>query len=287
MKDLVIIGAGPAGISAALYTARGNIATQIVAAGDGALARAEKIANYYGAADNPSGAELLARGHAQVEALGVPIERDEIVDIQWNGEHFTVAGKRQSYEARAVLLATGASRPAPRIANLQALEGKGVSYCAVCDGFFYRNKTVAVIGAGAYCLHEASVLAKLAQTCYVLTDGQTPELEFPESFRVITTPIRQLDGTDRLSGVTFEDGTQIAVDGAFVAIAQASAADFARKIGVHCPSNAIATDDNKMTNLPGLFAAGDCTGGLLQVCKAVSDGAIAATGIRKFLSGKL
>lgn len=284
MDDLIIIGAGPAGISAALYTARGKISTRILASGYGALERAKRIENFYGASDSPSGKALLERGRAQAQALGVPIVEDEVVSIEWDG-NFIVKGKSGEYPARCVLLATGASRPAPNIPLLKELEGKGVSYCAVCDGFFYRNKTVAVLGAGAYCAHEASVLAPLAATCYVLTNGEEPHAQFPETCKIVTTPIRTLQQQDdRISAIELQDGSVLPVDGLFVATAQAGASDFARKIGLQTEKNAIVTDADKMTNVPGLFAAGDCTGGLLQVCKAASDGAIAATGIRKYLN---
>ena len=188
-----------------------------------------------------------------------------------------------TYEAEAVILATGASRTAPKIDGLARLEGHGVSYCAICDAFFYRGKNVAVIGSGEYALHEAQTLLPVAGSVTMLTNGAPLTVEVPESIAVDTRKIVSIDGEDAVSGVTFADGKTIAVDGVFVAVGVASSADLARKLGALTEGNRIVTNENGETNLPGLYAAGDCTGGLLQIAEAVAKGAKAGLAAVRFL----
>ena len=188
-----------------------------------------------------------------------------------------------TYEAEAVILATGASRTAPKIDGLARLEGHGVSYCAICDAFFYRGKNVAVIGSGEYALHEAQTLLPVAGSVTMLTNGAPLTVEVPESIAVDTRKIVSIDGEDAVSGVTFADGETLAADGVFVAVGVASSADLARKLGALTEGNRIVTNENGETNLPGLYAAGDCTGGLLQIAEAVAKGAKAGLAAIKFL----
>ena len=173
MEQLLVIGAGPAGVSAALYARRGGLAVTVVAKDGGALEKAEHIENYYGLAEPVTGAELARRGVAGAERLGVAFAWEEIVSLRLNDTltGFMAATKEHTYEAGAVVLATGAARKRLPVPGLKELEGKGVSYCAVCDAFFYRGKAVAILGAGEYALHEAAVLAPLAAKVTLLTDG--------------------------------------------------------------------------------------------------------------------
>lgn len=144
MSDVIIIGAGPAGISAALYTIRSGLETTVITAGDSALAKAEKIENYYGFAEPISGKELLTRGIDGAERLGVKFTNKQAVSIDYEDGGFSVVtSDDKKHMCKAVLLATGSRRLAPSIEGLTEFEGKGVSYCAVCDAFFTETKTSA------------------------------------------------------------------------------------------------------------------------------------------------
>ncbi|WP_411676417.1 NAD(P)/FAD-dependent oxidoreductase [Caproicibacter sp.] len=280
MPDVIILGSGPAGISAALYTARAGLSTLILASGAGALEKTDKIENYYGFAEPVSGRQLLENGIAQAERLGVRIVREEAVGLSFDGE-FAVATKENSYRAPFAVMATGASRKAPKIPGLAEFEGKGVSYCAVCDGFFYRKKPVVVLGAGDYALHEAAELLPLASSVTILTDGQEPQAVFPAGMTVNSRKVAALTGDGKLGGVRFEDGSELETAGLFVAVGVAGSADLARKIGAEVKGVSVVVDEKKRTNVPGLYAAGDCTGGLLQISKAVCDGALAGADVIK------
>lgn len=279
MTDVVILGCGPAGISAALYTARAGLQTAVIGTpGLGSLYKTDKIENYYGFAEPVSGRRLMENGIAQAKRLGARIVEDEAVGISHDGT-FEVKTGTEAFRAPFAVLATGASRKTPRLAGVSRYEGKGVSYCAVCDGFFYRGKPVAVLGAGDYALHEALELLPVASQVTVLTDGEKPQAQFPEGLAVITGKLAELRGGDTLQEAVFEDGTALPIRGLFVALGVAGSADLARKLGAQLNGTSVAADEHGRTNVPGLYAAGDCTGGLLQIAKAVHDGAEAGTDI--------
>lgn len=278
----IIVGSGPAGVSAALYLARAGVSVTILSKDGGALLKADKIENYYGFAEPISGKELYEQGLANAKRLGCTIKEEEVIGVSFLNT-LAVQTTEATYKAEAVILATGASRTAPKIDGLARLEGHGVSYCAICDAFFYRGKNVAVIGSGEYALHEAQTLLPVAGSVTMLTNGAPLTVEVPESIAVDTRKIVSIDGEDAVSGVTFADGETLAADGVFVAVGVASSADLARKLGALTEGNRIVTNENGETNLPGLYAAGDCTGGLLQIAEAVAKGAKAGLAAIKFL----
>lgn len=283
MTDILIIGSGPAGISAALYAARAGMDTLVVSSGQSALFKAHMIENYYGG--SISGDELYEKGIAQAKALGIEIKEDQVVGLVFDGD-FIVTGEKSQYKAKAVIIATGSSRKAPPLPGLSEFEGRGVSYCAVCDGFFHRGKNVAVLGSGTYALHEAMELSPIAESVTILTDGQAPEFSLPDSvtnISVDTGKIKELTGEEMLSSVVFEDDKTLDVSGVFVAIGTAGSSDLARKLGAVTEGTKIAVNGEMATNIPGLYAAGDCTLGMLQVAKAVYQGAEAATSAIKFV----
>ena len=280
MADVIILGCGPAGVSAALYTARAGLETLILGRTDGSLTKTDKIENYYGFPEPVSGKKLLENGAAQARRVGAKIVEDEAVGITYDGQ-FAVSTATETYRAPFAVVATGSQRQSPDLPGLEDFEGRGVSYCAVCDGFFYRKKKVAVLGAGDYALHEANELLPLAASVTILTNGVEPATDFPPEFEVVTKKIESLFGGDLLRGVRFEDGSELAVEGVFVALGVAGSVDFARKLGVETSGTSIVVDEHRQTNLPGLYAAGDCVGGLLQISKAVCDGAVAGTSVVK------
>ena len=278
MPDVIILGSGPAGISAALYTARAGLSTLVVSSGAGALAKTDRIENYYGFPEPVSGGELVKNGIRQARRVGATVVRAEVVGLSFDGG-FRVETRRGVRRAPFAVLATGASRTAPRIPGLTEYEGRGVSYCAVCDAFFYKKKPVAVLGAGSYALHEALELLPVASSVTVLTNGAEPETAFPSEIRIETKKVAALTGEKGLSGVVLEGGEKLAAAGVFVAVGVAGSVDLARKIGAATNGTAVIVDEKRRTNVPGLYAAGDCTGGLLQISKAVCDGAVAGTDV--------
>lgn len=284
MANVVIIGSGPAGVSAALYTARAGIDTTVLTRGSGALARAEGIENYYGVPGPVSGAELERRGIEGAKAVGVKFVEAEAVGLTFT-DKLTVETLSGDWPADAVILATGASRTAPPIPGLKALEGHGVGYCATCDAFFYRGKDVAVMGSGEYALHEASALLPLAKSVTLLTGCAPLTASFPPEIAVRTEKVEAILGEEagKVTGVRLAGGEELALDGVFVALGVAGSTALARKMGAEVDGNRIVVDEHMMTTIPGLFAAGDCTGGLLQVAKAVYEGAMAGNEAAKAL----
>ncbi|MCL2022931.1 MAG: FAD-dependent oxidoreductase [Oscillospiraceae bacterium] len=273
MTDICIVGAGPAGISAAIYALRGGFSVTVVDSGTGALRKADKVENYYGFPEAISGKQLAVNGIAQANRLGAAFLDDEAVALAPHAEGFsTITAEGDEIVSRAVVLATGSPRKIPQIAGLAALEGHGVSYCAVCDAFFYRSKDVVVLGFGEYAKAEALHLLPLVNSVTLLTNGKPQGADFPFEVKIIHEPLAQIAGEKRVEGVILADGRTIPADGVFVAYGAAGGSDLARKIGAIVEGTRIITDEKGATNIPGLYAAGDCTGGTLQIAKAVYDG---------------
>lgn len=285
MPTVLIIGKGPAGISAALYSARANVNTIVIGKDEGALSKASKVENYYGFENPIEGTKLVRQGIAQAKNAGVQIIDDEVVGISYDGK-FTVSAKGGQYNADAVIIATGSSRATPRIKGLHELEGMGISYCATCDAFFYRGKDVAVIGNGEYAVHEAMELKPIVGSVTLLSNGKPMEAAIPDGIEVIETGIEAFEGEEVLERISFKDGSSRSFSGAFIAVGVAGSTDLARKLGAFVDGNRIVVDDNMSTSIPGLYAAGDCTGGLLQIAKAVYEGAKAGTEVVKYLRRK-
>lgn len=290
MAKVLIIGAGPAGVSAALYARRGGADVVVLTRGPqtGGLAKAESIENYYGFVEPISGAELARRGVEGAKRLGVTFIEQEVLALSFQDtlSGFWAETADQTWEADSVILAAGASRQSLNVPGIREYEGRGVSYCAVCDAFFYRGKTAAVIGAGEYALHEAQVLLPHAAKVMMLTNGAEPAVRIPEAIEVHREPVTAVEGEQRVRSVRLDDGTALAADGVFLALGTAGSTDLARKIGALTDGSSIRVDEHMATNVPGLFAAGDCTGGLLQIAKAVWQGAEAGLSAIRYLRQK-
>ena len=284
MKKVMIIGGGPGGISAALYAKRGGLDTAVFYTEKSSLFLAHEIDNYYGC-PHISGEELYQRGLSQARDLGVEMIREEVLAIAYDGRFIVTTGNG-SYDADFVILATGAYRNRPAVKGLKDLEGKGVSYCAVCDGFFYRRKQVAVLGDAAYALHEAEYLRNIAEKVIILTNGKEPSEEGLEDFEIYTGKIAELAGEKRLEKAVLEDGTEIPLNGLFIAMGSAGSADLARKIGTYVSDNGkVVVNEKQETGVPGLYAVGDSTEGIMQISKAVYEGMTAAQDIIKKQKG--
>ncbi len=294
MEKIIIVGAGPAGISAAIYAARGNMDPLVLNNGIGALEKAEKIENYYGLDRPLSGRELYERGLAQARALGVRILDAQVLGVG-GFDTFEVRTTEGTLEAESVILATGGKRSTPPIPGVKEFEGRGVSYCAVCDAFFYRGKEVAVLGNSDFALHEAEELVNLASGVTIYTDGLEPHFSREHPIAVNTMKIQAIEGDSRVSGIrlqsdvtALEDGTPqesvMPADGVFVAVGVAGSSEIARQMGAELTEKGhIKVDEKMATTIPGLFAAGDCTGGLLQVSKAVYEGSQAGISASQYV----
>lgn len=282
MYDTIIIGNGPAGISTALYTTRANLKTLIIGKDTGALKNAHEIENYYGFEHPISGKQLIENGVQQAKRLGATIMQDEVVGLGYF-DRFEVTTKNEVFYSDSLVIATGTSRNTPGINGLKELEGRGVSYCAVCDAFFYRGKDVAVLGNGDYALHEAMELLSTAHSVTLLTNGEKAPFIHDSRIFVDTRKIKTILGTETLEAVEFEDNSKKELSGLFIAVGVAGSTDLAKKIGAQTEANKIIVDEKGATSIPGVFAAGDCTGGLLQISKAVYEGTFVGTEVIKYI----
>lgn len=288
LYDVIIIGKGPAGISAALYAKRAGLNVLVIGKDGGALEKTKEIDNYYGFTNTISGKELLINGINQAKRLNIPIETDEVLNIKFDGIYY-IETRNNTFEAKTLILATGTSRKKPLIKGVKEFEGRGISYCAICDAFFYRNKDVSVLGSGDYALSEARTLLPVAKSVSILTNGEELVQNRginEEDFLIKEKEIEEIIGTDSVNKVKFTDGTHITTDGVFIAIGVASSTDLAKKLGAVIDGNNITVDENMATNVPGLYACGDCTGGLLQISKAVYEGAKAGLSVIKYIREK-
>lgn len=299
MYDLIILGAGPAGLTAGIYAARGGLNAVIVEskAVGGQAALTAEIENYPGFA-SISGYELVSLMQAQCEALGVSFVFDAPVTLALEGGVKRVeTAYSGTLEARAVILATGALPRTLGIERESELMGGGVSYCATCDGAFFRGKPVAVVGGGNTAVEDALYLEKFASEVYLIHRRDALRADAILADRVKNSGVHivwdsvvtALEGDKKLQSVTLKnvksgDTSSLAVNGLFVAVGQKPATE--GLTGVELDGGYIVTDSEMRTSLPGVFAAGDVRKKTLrQVVTAAADGAVAAESAIKFLNG--
>ena len=283
MYDVIIVGAGPAGISASLYTVRRNLKTLIIYKEESALEKTKKIENYYGFENGITGQELYKNGIKQAQNLGIDVKQEEVVKIDYEKDEYKIITTKEEYKSKALILATGNKKNAPKIKGIKEFEGKGISYCAICDGFFYRNKDVAVLGSGDYAISETNELINIAKKVTILTnEKQAPNVR-AENVKINTRKIKEIDGENRVQKVVFEDGTSLITDGIFVAEGVAGSSEFAKKLGIMTKKDKIVVNGNMETNIKGLYACGDCTGELLQISKSIYEGTIAGLQSAKYV----
>ena len=279
MYDSIIIGSGPAGVTASLYMIRAGLKVLIISKNQTALYKAEHIQNYYGFENGISGKELNDIGIKQAQKLGVEFVEKEVVSIKYEEYGYEVIianqGINEKYLAKTIILATGTNRNRPRIKGLKEFEGKGISYCAICDGAFFRNKNVGVLGNGDYAMAEIEELLPIVKSVTMYTNGLDPIDHRIENVNINTKKIREFRGSNIIEEIEFEDDTTEKINGIFVAQGVATSIDFAKKIGAMIENNYIVVNDKMETTVPNIYACGDCTGGLLQISKAVYEGTVA------------
>ena len=283
MFDCIIVGAGPAGISASLYLARANKKVLVLYYNEAQVEKAHKIDNYYGFVDGISGNDLYNNGIKQAINLGVDVLQEEVVDIKLDMDmHYQVNTLNNQYTSKTLIIATGNKKLRPNIKGIIEFEGKGISYCAICDGFFYRKKKLAVLGASEYAISEANELNNITDDITILSNGE--KLNGSTKFNVIDKKIKEIKGDAKIRNVEFEDGSTFELDGLFIAIGSAGGIDFAKKLGLIVENDNIVVDENMKTNIDGLYACGNITGGLLQVGKAVYEGSMAGLSAIKYIN---
>ena len=281
MYDVIVIGAGPAGISSAIYAKRGGLNVLVLYNGVSQVEKADKIDNYYGFVDGITGEELYKNGIKQAQNLGIDVKNQEVLDIEMQEDFkYNVKTKEETYNTKSLIIATGNKRTRPNIKGILEFEGKGISYCAICDGFFYRGKNVVVIGNGDFAVNEAKHLANVVNSIKILTNG----LEMPNNeFETDTRIIKEIHGENKVQEIEFVDGSKIDVDGIFIAEGIAGGVNFAKKLGIAVDNENIIVNESMETNIKGIYACGNLTGGLLQINKAAYEGAKAGLAAIKYV----
>ena len=283
MYDVIIIGAGPAGISASLYIKRANLNPLVLYNDKSSLEKTEKIDNYYGFEKGIDGKKLYEDGIKQAENLDIEIKNEEVIKIEFEEDGYSVTTANNKYNSKLVILATGNKKNTPNIKGIKEFEGKGISYCAICDGFFYKDKNVVVIGSGNYAISETNDLINISKEITILTNGnKAPEIR-ADNVKVNEKEIREVRGNTRVEEIEFKDDTKLKIDGIFIAEGTAGSLEFAKKLGIITKNNKIIVNEKMETNVPGIYACGDCTEGLLQISKAVYQGTVAGLEVIKFL----
>lgn len=301
MYDLLIIGAGPAGLTAGIYAARGGLKTAILELGmpGGQAASTEKIENYPGFPEGIGGYELMNSFHQQAQVFKVEFIFEEVQKLELGDSVKRVTTDVQTYEAKAVIIAAG-SKPRPLgVAGEDTFRGRGVSYCATCDGAFFRNKQVVVVGGGDAALEEGGYLTKFASEVIIVHRRQgfraaqiavNRAQENPKIRFELDSIVEEILGKDKVEGVRIKNVTtgatrELAADGVFVYVGTEPNAQFKHEGLVTDERGYIVTDALLWTNFKGVLAAGDIrTTPLRQVATAVGDGALAAVQVEKYLA---
>lgn len=300
MYDTIIIGAGPAGLTAGLYCSRAQLKTLIL--GDIKNSNAYKahiIENYFGFNKAITGPELMEEGLAQAKHFGAEHFERLVVDIKSlpDGGFTVTDSERTEYQSKTVLICSGLGFKPSGIRRERELTGKGVSFCVTCDGFFFKDKKLALIGSTDFAGEEALQLLSYSPRITILSHGK--DFSMNEKMRtglaehgielVVSPKITEFIGAEKLEKIKRADGTTMDFDGVFIALGIAGASDFALKLGVERsgPQNAFIVADPRtgVTNVPGVYAAGDCTGGNAQASKSSGEGCNAAMSVVKYIKG--
>jgi thioredoxin reductase (NADPH) len=300
--DVIVIGGGPAGSSAAIYAARAELRTLVLdkSAGAGALAMASWIANYPGIPEPIPGRELLSRMRAQAERFGATYIQDKALGTDLSGELRQVYGTEGIYSGRALIVATGAMGRSSDIPGEDHLVGRGVSYCATCDGAFFRDREVAVLGNNDEALEETLFLTRFASKIHLLSRTSqwkasptlVEEVENQERVQIyLGAQVKEIRGEEQVEGVrAMVDGNErvIPLAGVFVFLqGRKPIVDF---LGGQLPvsdTGCLLVDEAMQTGIPGVFAAGDvlCVHPKQSIV-AAAEGACAAIAAERFLSGR-
>ncbi|MCL2281665.1 MAG: thioredoxin-disulfide reductase [Dehalococcoidia bacterium] len=299
--DVIIIGGGPAGLSAAIYTARDRLSTLLIEKSiiGGMINEADKVDNYPGFHEGISGMDLTSKMYKQAQKYELQDVNTEVLSISANAPRdFSVKTADTEYLAKSVIIASGSDKQKLGIPGEKEFTGRGVSYCATCDAPFYREKTVAVVGGGNSAIYEALHLAKFASKVYIIhrrnqfratTIIQERAKSEPKIKFILNTVVEAVQGTDfvenlMLKNITSNQISELSVDGVFVSIGIKPNTSYIKNLLALDDSGMIIVDSNMQTNVPGIFAAGDIRhNSIRQVIAAAGDGSIAAMSAKKWV----
>jgi len=299
--DVVIIGGGPAGLTAGIYAGRGGLKTVIVEKGlpGGQIAQTEEVENYPGFPEGISGPELAGRMAKQAEKFGARIVMDEVQGLEKTEEGFLVRGFEGNYPARVVIIATGANPRKLQVPGEEKFYGRGVSTCATCDAFFYRDKEVVVVGGGDAAVEEGLFLTKFARKVTLVHRrdelrankvAQARAFQNPKMHFLFSHVVTEILGEEQVTGVRLKNlktGEEYVypTDGVFVFIGHEPNTGFLRGVVELRPDGYIAVRDEVFTSVPGIFAAGDVADPIYrQLTTSVGAGTRAAMMAEKYLA---
>lgn len=302
LHDVVIIGAGPAGLAAAIYTGRARLDTLILerAAPGGQILLTDNVENYPGFPEGITPFQLMEDIRKQAEKFGAKIMIDDVKEVQRQAEFWQIMGRKETYRAHAVIVATGSSHRRLDVDGERELTGKGVSYCATCDGAFFMNKEVAVVGGGNWALTEAIFLTRFCRMVNIIHRRdrlrgekilQERVFENPKIKVLWNTVVEKISGPNILKSVTVrnvKDHTisELKLDGLFVSIGTVPNSEIMRDLVDRNEWGEIQVGSDMSTPQPGLYAAGDVTNASpQQMATAVGTGVAAAIAVNGYLSG--
>jgi thioredoxin reductase (NADPH) len=293
MRDILIIGGGPAGLSAAVYTTRANRETLVIDKGGGTTVQVDWVENFYGYPEGISGEEIVSLGEEHARRFGTDMCQAEVVHVaQQDDETFLVETTETEYESRGLILATGANYESPAIADIDDYEGQGVSYCVECDGYFYRDTPVAVVGAENYAAKEALMLLDYTDNVRILTNGKEFVADAglvdrlrDDGVEIITESIDRVEGEDNLQRAILDSGEPIDIEGLFVALGAAGGTDIAETLGIPTDGPYLQVNSDQSTTIDRVYAAGDVTGGNRQINVSVGEGTDAAINLLEEFRG--
>ena len=297
--DVIVIGGGPAGLSAGQYAARANLRTIMLdkSAGASALAYSSKVENYPGLTESLSGSELLDLFRKQAIGFGAEYENDQVVGVRLESDPKEVVGSDRIYRGKTVIVATGSMGRKPTIPGEEEFLGKGVSYCAVCDGAFFRDRVVSVVGDSEEAVKEAGVLARFAKKVYLITPMKElkalhdhPPLAGEKIEILVGHKLVAIEGADLVAGIQLKEtatGTvhTLPIDGVFLyLVGSRPAVDFLGNALNLDEAACVMTHTTMETSIPGVFAAGDVTcAAVRQVVIAAASGCVAALSAEKYI----
>lgn len=296
--DVIIIGAGPAGISASIYLKRANVNCLLLEseAPGGLLNKIHKIENYPGFTDD-TGSILAFRMYSQVESLGIDLKIEKVINIKSTNGSYEVFTKNNTFVSKYIIIATGRTPKKLEVKNSEKYEGKGISYCAVCDGALYRNKDIAIVGGGNTAIDTANYMSNIANKIYIINRSSNlradqkgqEEIKKLENVNVLyNTKLKDIIGDDTgVQGVVLEDGTEINLSGIFVCIGQTNNSAFYQNLNLKTDNRGIVVDKDLKTTVNNVYACGDSISkDLYQVVTATSEGAMVASNIIKLVRSK-
>ena len=286
--DLIIVGSGPAGLTAGIYSARYNLNFLVIGnLGGGTISEAHKVCNYP-SQNNISGFELSQKMINHLKELGGEVKQEEVIQIKSEKNQFLVKTNKQEYLAKKIILATGRKKQKLNVKGEEEFLGKGVSYCATCDAAFYKDKTVAVVGGGNAAITAALLLAEHAKKVYIIYRKKSffraepawvKQLEKEKKIEsLFNTEITEILGENSVIKVKLNNKKDLKLDGVFVEIGFTPDETFSNMLKLKTEKGYIVTDKKQKTNIKGVLAVGDATNNSLkQVITACAEGAIAAT----------